>query len=170
MRSARWVAFVLVVLAAPLGAQGHVWAGGAITIPVGDSENSLKQGWLADFGWARPLAKNDKISLHLGGLYGANEGKTGAGLDLLAASVGLSYSFSYRGIEPYALTHLGVMRMSGETRSENEPLVQMGGGISKKLNETASAWVEARYLTTTGNTRLSLIPLTAGLSFSVGGQ
>jgi hypothetical protein len=147
-----------------------VWAGGAYTIAAGDSEKSLKNGWLADFGWAKPVADRKDISWQLGGLYGANAGKSDGGLELLAASVGLSYRFSYGGFEPYAVAHVGVMRMSGETRSENETLVQMGGGVRKALNESASLWIDARYLTTTGNTRLTLIPIAAGLSFGLGGR
>src|SRR5262245_47345746 len=82
-----------VVLASTGRAQtGYVWAGAAATVPIGDSKDVVKTGWLADFGYGRLFGSDKRCSWQLQGLFGSSSAKVGdASTQLMGGMVNLSY-------------------------------------------------------------------------------
>jgi len=159
--------------ASSASAQGNfVWLGGSATVPIGDSGDALKTGYLLDFGFGRPI--NEKLGLQIGGLYGSSDAKTGTGsIDLLGGSVGLGYNFTTEAmLNPYVLGSVGMMQSdNGVTDAESEFMFQIGAGLFKTLSTRFGFWAEARYLSAgSGNTKLTLVPVAAGISITLGGN
>ena len=167
------VAAVLVAsfaVAEVASAQKYIWIGGAAAMPIGDSKDGLKTGYMGDVGFGLPM--NDRLDVHLGVLFGNNKHKVGNGsTDLLAGSIGLGYSLtSGSTINPYVLGSVGMMRADGGgPEAETEFMFQGGGGVSGDLSPNLGWWIEARYLQSgSGNTKLTLMPIAGGISIRFG--
>lgn len=154
-------------------AQGHfVWAGASAAVPIGDSKDGLKTGFLADVGLGHTV--NEKLTLQLGGLFGSSSHKVGDGsTDLLGGSLGVGYTLvSNAHFSPYVLGSVGMMRAdNGITDAESEFMFQLGAGLTEPLTSRAVLWCETRYLSAgSGDSKLTLVPLAIGVAFSFGGN
>ncbi|HKS05121.1 MAG TPA: outer membrane beta-barrel protein [Gemmatimonadaceae bacterium] len=155
------------------GAQtGYVWAGAAATVPIGDSKDVVKTGWLADAGYGRPFGATKRFSWQLQGLFGSSSAKVGdASTTLMGGIVNLSY-----GPAPtapmgwYGIVGVGMLNAKPDVGdSESKAAYHVVGGFTKTLSPKFSMYVEARYMATTGDNKLTMIPIAAGLSMPVGG-
>jgi len=152
-------------------AQKYIWIGGAAAMPIGDSKDGLKTGYMGDVGFGLPI--NDKLDFQLGVLFGNNEHKVGTGsTDLLAGSAGLGYALTTGNtINPYLLGSVGMMRADGGgPEAETDFMFQGGGGVSGQLSPNLGWWIEARYLQSgSGDTKLTLMPIAGGITIRLGG-
>ena len=165
------VAGVLVVsLASAVHAQSrYSWVGVAATVPVGDSKDAMKTGWMGDVGMGFPLMGSKKTSLQLGGLYGSNDAKVGSGSSTFYAvylNVGYTVNPDAK-ISPYGYLGGGILGSKPEGgSSDTNGAYQVGAGLAYTVNPKCQFWGEARYLGSgSGNSKLTLMPITIGLTY-----
>lgn len=159
--------FALSATAQLAEAQGkYAWIGAGAGIPIGDSGDGLKTGYLADVGIGFDL--REKVDLHLGVLFGNNPHKIGdRSTDLLGGSVGLEYAITTgKAANPYVLGGVGAMRLDAAGEADTEFMFHGGGGIAGPLSPRLGYWIEARYLQAgSGDSKLTIVPLAAGIVF-----
>jgi opacity protein-like surface antigen len=160
---------------APTVTAQSVWVGGGAGIPTSDFKNGVKTGWLANAGLMIPTGAKG-LSASVEGYYGSNKWKVaGTGKsDLIAGLVSLGYAFMPDGkFSPYIFGGGGILNSkakptTGTSVSKSKAAYQFGGGVSFQVAPTIWFWADARYLGTGGGTgKLTMIPITAGLSFDL---
>lgn len=152
----------------------YVWLGGAATMPIGDSKNALKTGWLLDVGYGHPIAGSKKLSFQIGGLYGSNSSKFGGTgkNSLLGGMANLSLGTSSdKKMGGYFYAGGGVLQLKSEGASgDTKGAFQVGGGVTRTIS-MGSIWAEVRYLASGSSpTKLTLLPITVGITKNLGGK
>lgn len=167
-------AVMMVCTAAPMahGQSAYMWLGAGATIPVGDSKDSFKTGWLADAGVGFPLMGSTHVSLQIQGLYGSSGAKVVSGsTSLFAGLVNLSYGTS-PDVKTGAYFYVGGGYLSRKPEggpSDGNGAYQVGGGLSQNLSDKLTLWADLRYLVSgSGDSKLQLMPVVVGVSYTLG--
>lgn len=149
----------------------YLWIGGAMTQPMGDTKEAYESGFLADVGLGIPMG-GDKLSLHIGGLYGGNDFKGfDVSTDLMGGYVGFGYSLtSGAKINPYVMAHGGMMRAKSGDNSESKGMFAVGGGLHTSLSDRVGLWADVRYLSVMSDPKFTLLPIAAGITINLGGN
>jgi opacity protein-like surface antigen len=153
-----------------------VGVGGGATLPMGDFNDGAKLGWhgMANVGYGLPSGLGFRGEF----FYGQNtldgvDGKT----KLAGGMASLTYDIqSAGGIKPYVLGGVGYHKVTVDVTglgSGDDSAISFGGGagLKFKAGSDANFFVEARYINiSTEGGSTSYIPVSAGISFGLGGK
>ena len=162
------LAGAVVVVPSASAQRPYIFAGGGINMPMGDFKDGAKAGWIAQAGFGVDVGTKG-LWAEAEGWYGQNKFKVGTGnVKLWAAMLGVGYSFTPdKKVSPYVVASAGVLAGKGEGSTSYDKNFGYSGGAGIVYNATESAhlWLEARYL---ANKDVKMIPISAGVSFSLG--
>jgi opacity protein-like surface antigen len=163
------IALALVALPATAAAQTYVFFGGGASMPIGDSKDALKTGWIGNVGIGRGIAAEGALSLQAEGLYGSNTYKAvDAKLNIFGAFVNLEYDINQNAtLHPYVYVGGGMLGVKPEEGdSDTKGAYQAGVGLGYKMTPAWTLWGDVRYMSSAGDNNLSFTPITFGFSYS----
>jgi hypothetical protein len=164
----------IVLSATPAFAQGlNLWVGGAAAVPMSDSKDVMKTGWLGNVGLGIPIKAVRGLGIGVDGFWGKADSKiVDNSITMYMVTGSLGYTLMPEAaIKPYVFVGGGVLGTKLEgTDSQSDGSFQVGGGLSLKLTEKIELWGDVRYTTAgSGSTRTTLLPIAIGLSCPIGG-
>lgn len=155
-----------------LSASGYFWAGGGLSIPVGDAGDALKSGYLGSvgYGWIVPSMRAWSFQGEF--LVGSNDYKIGTGSSSMTGfMVNVAYDID-AGDKSHPYVYAGIGSISSKPQggtSKSNIAYQASAGYSWTINPDWSFWAEARYLSiNTSGASTNMIPIVAGFSLQVG--
>jgi hypothetical protein len=170
-RNAIVIAVLLLAAPAMTRAQSSMygWVGVGASIPVEDSKDAFKTGWLLNPGLGFNIKSKAGLSFTVEGLYGSSSAKVGTGsMKIYGALGGLNYEVSPDSkANMYFFAGGGVLGgkpEGGET--DMNGAYQVGLGLTYQMNAKVSLFGDVRYLSSTGDSKITLMPVTFGLGFS----
>lgn len=169
---AAFLAVAFLAIPAMAQAQMYGWLGGVASIPLSDTKDVLKTGYMASVGIGKGIAQNGDFSINVEGLLGSSDFKNTSGSSTLYGGfVNLEYDFNSKAtLHPYAYVGGGVLSAKseqGDTKSKGA--YQGGAGLAYKLNSQWTLWGDVRYLGSgSGTEKVTLLPISVGFSKSFG--
>jgi opacity protein-like surface antigen len=158
----------LVLVAAPLSAQGGFMLGGGLTLPQKDYADQVKDGWHGMVGLDLPLS--GPLGLRVDGAYHLNAIDIPGDLDMDAALIAVSgngvFHFGSGGVSPYVMGGVtwASIKCTGDdcidTSSQSDVGYNIGGGL-----QFSSLFLEARYVSISGDVEADFVPITIGFHF-----
>jgi opacity protein-like surface antigen len=149
----------------------YVFAGGGASLPIGDFKDSGgKTGWTITAGIGYDIGSKG-LFVEAEGFYASHKYTdsdfTAKPLTVLGA---VGYSFMPdKKVSPYVLAGAGIMSTKlsegGESHPESQFAYSGAAGLSFKLGQKASFWIEGRLL---GSKDAKMIPVTAGVTLNFG--
>ena len=158
---------LLALVAAPLSAQGFM-LGGGLTLHQNDYGDQVKDGWHGMVGLDLPLS--GPLGLRVDGAYNLNAVDIPGDLDMDAALIAVSgdgvFQFGSGGVKPYVMGGVtwASLKCTGDdcidTLSQSDVGYYIGGGL-----QFSSRFLEARYVSITGDVQADFVPITIGFHF-----
>ncbi|HEY3434162.1 MAG TPA: outer membrane beta-barrel protein [Solirubrobacterales bacterium] len=160
---------LVALVAAPLAAQGGLMLGGGLTLPKSDYEDVVEEGWhgMAGFDF---VPAGTGLGIRVDGAYHLNSVIAPVDLDAAVAIIAVSgngvFHFAGSGISPYLMGGVtwASANCSGDDciseESESDVGYNVGGGL-----RFGSLFVEARYVSISGDVDADFIPITLGFHF-----
>lgn len=170
------VAVAALSVSSPARAQ-YIFFGGGATIPTGVYGDIAKTGTMFTAGFGADIGKKGlfiEAEVGRGSNSHGNTGNAKEKTNVISAFGALGYRFggTEKKVNPYLLAGAGMV--ANQFRTDAEPHTGEGtvskfgftgaGGISVKLNEKASVWLEGRYIGSSGtNLMAALVRISLGL-------
>jgi len=165
-----------VAVSSPASAQ-YIFFGGGPTIPSGDYGDIAKTGYMISAGFGVDIGKKGlflEAELGRGTNTHENTGQANSKTNVISAFGALGWSFgaAEKKVRPYLLAGAGLV--AHQFRTDAEPPLGEGteskfgatgaGGISIRVQEKMSFWLEGRYIGSSGTNHIAaLIGLTLNL-------
>ena len=159
---------IVALVAAPLAAQGGLMLGGGLTLPQSDYADLVKDGFHGMVGLEMPLGL--PLGLRVDAAYHLNAVDFAGDPDASAATIAVSgngvFHFGAGGVKPYLMGGVTWARLacSGDdcidTSSESDIGWNAGGGLG-----FGSLFLEARYVSISGEVEADFLPITLGFHF-----
>jgi len=159
---------IVALVAAPLAAQGGLMIGGGLTLPQSDYADQVKDGWHGMVGLDLPLS--GPLGLRIDGAYHLNAvdfpGDPDASAALIAVSGNGVFHIGAGGVKPYLMGGVtwASLACTGDdcidTSSSSDIGWNLGGGLG-----FGSLFLEARYVSISGDVEADFIPITLGFHF-----
>lgn len=170
------LALALIAFSATAAAQGPstwMFAGGGMTVPIGDYKEYAKTGFFADVGVGRTFGSG-RMFAFADLFYGKNNHETADGsTSLVGGGLNIGISSTAEKARPYAYAGLGMQNHKfnpaggGDGGSETRPYGRGAVGVSLGSGKT-TFWIEAGLIQgfggDDGNT--GYLPIQAGISIS----
>ena len=171
MRRSLSTCFALALLVFPAAAQAqtYVFFGGGAIMPLGDTKDALKTGYLGNVGIGRNIGMDGALSVNAEGIYGSSKYKVGTGsFGIYGAFANIEYDIAHTmALHPYVYAGGGMLGSKPEGGdSDTKGAYQVGVGFGYKMTSAWTFWGDARYLATSGDNNLTLAPITFGFSYS----
>ena len=163
------VAVAALSVSSPARAQ-YVFFGGGATIPTGEYGEFAKTGTMFIAGFGADIGTKGlfiEAEIGRGSNSHENTGNAKAKTNVISAFGALGYSFGApeKKVKPYLLAGAGLV--AHQFRTDAEPALGEGteskfgytgaAGITAKLNEKASVWVEGRYIGSKGTSLMAAL-------------
>jgi opacity protein-like surface antigen len=170
---AAFLAVALLAVPAMAQAQMYMFIGGVASVPLSDTKDVLKTGYMVDFGIGKAIQQGGNVSVNVEGLVGTSDekGVGGGSTTLYGGFVNLEGDLNAKAtLHPYGYVGGGVLSVHPDVGdSKSKGAYQAGAGLAYKLSQEWTLWGDVRYLGTgsgSGLEKTTLLPISIGFSWS----